>query len=104
MSDKIPTFEEFFKEEMKIIREVAPAISHDFKLKAIKWNKLHVKAALEAAADKATWDSSSHEISFGHSLGYDFMDTDYAGDPSTGYKVFVDKDSILNAYPENLIK
>ncbi len=55
-----------------------------------------IKYTLEQAAEKAEWTSESFECSFGHSQGYDFIDTDYAGDPSTGYKVSVDKQSILS--------
>jgi hypothetical protein len=62
----------------------------------IEW---HVTKALKAASENATWDNTSHEISFGHSQGYDFIDTDYAGDPSTGYIISVNQNSILNAYP-----
>lgn len=51
----------------------------------IKFTNLHVKAALEAASEKATVDV---EEVMGHKTGY----------------VEVNKESILNAYPENLIQ
>jgi hypothetical protein len=70
----------------------------------IEFAKLHVEAALKKASENAIWDSISNDIGFGGSAGYDFIDTDYAGDPCTGYKISVNKDSIINAYPLDKIK
>ncbi len=76
----------------------------DVKELMIEFAKLHVEAALKKASENAKWDSISNDIGFGGSAGYDFIDTDYAGDPCTGYKISVNKDSILNAYPLDKIK
>ncbi len=51
--------------------------------------KLHVKAALEAASEKAKYDG-----------GGTFNNGDYL----QSIPITVNKESILNAYPENLIK
>jgi len=70
----------------------------------VEFAKDHVKAALKAAAENAKWTEKSYETRFGddaHSK-YDFVDTDYAGDPCTGYIVSVNKDSILNSYPDKI--
>lgn len=76
---KIPTVEIFFKDELKLIREEFPAIAHDFKLKALEFAKLHVKAALKAASENATA----------------FNKAKFKGDCNP----IVDEDSIINAYP-----
>lgn len=70
----------------------------------IEFAKLHVEAALKVASENAKWSCTDTEISFGDTRDFDFKDTDYAGDPCTGYNIFVDKNSILNAYPLDLIK
>jgi len=66
--------------------------------------KLHVEAALKEASEKATWQNESFDTYFGDLRNFDFIDTDGAGDPSTGHNVFVNKDSILNSYPLEKIK
>ncbi len=70
----------------------------------IEFAKLHVEQALKAASENATWKDESFDTCFGDSRNFDFIDTDGAGDPSTGHNVFVDKDSILNSYPLTNIK
>jgi hypothetical protein len=70
----------------------------------IEFAKLHVEAALKEASEKATWQNESFDTYFGDLRNFDFIDTDGAGDPSTGHNVFVDKDSILNSYPLENIK
>ena len=56
----------------------------------VQFAKLHVKAALEAAVNKATIMNDHNS---------------YCGNTGSEYppNQIVDKDSILNAYPENLI-
>jgi hypothetical protein len=70
----IPNAGDFFDK-----RWMANSTIHDIML---EFAKLHVKAALEAASNKATLDGVGLE--------------------SSGYER-VNKDSILNAYPETLI-
>ena len=70
----------------------------------IEFAKLHVEQALKEASEKATWKHESFDTYFGDSRDFDFIDTDGAGDPSTGHNVFVDKDSILNSYSLDNIK
>ncbi len=70
----------------------------------IEFAKMHVEAALKATSEKATWKHESFDTYFGDSRDFDFIDTDGAGDPSTGHNVFVDKDSILKSYPLDNIK
>ena len=86
--NKIPTIEELFK-KYKILyhfEEGSPEYlidKEDFKEAVTEYTELHVKAALEAAANQA--EAKENPQDFG-----------------TG-EIWVDKDSILNAYPENLI-
>ena len=70
----------------------------------IEFAKMHVEAALKEASEEVTWKMESFDTYFGDSRAFDFIDTDYAGDPSTGHNVLVDKDSILNSYPLENIK
>lgn len=81
--NKIPTAEKYFKEEFKIAQEVMPAIWYDLKLKAISFAKLHVKAALEAAAEKSKLDYLHHHV--------------------LGEQIEINKESIIKAYPETNI-
>lgn len=83
--NNIPTAEEFFKEEFKALRRDAPAISHDFKLKAIEFAKLHVETALRIAAENAEA-------------------IDSWTDGFSGSAASVDRNTILNAYPLENIK
>lgn len=91
MSNKIPTAEESIKNYVRssdgystnVVIDIEDAIEF-----AKEFAKLHVKAALEAAGNKATVTPIDHEeISEGSFR------------PIWG----VDDDSILNAYPLNLI-
>jgi hypothetical protein len=70
----------------------------------VEFAKLHVEAALKEASEKATWQNESFDTYFGDLRNFDFIDTDGAGDPSTGHNVFVDIESILNSYPLDKIK
>jgi hypothetical protein len=76
----------------------------DIEKAMIEFAKLHVEQALKEASEKATWKHESFDTYFGDSRDFDFIDTDGAGDPSTGHNVFVDKDSILNSYSLDNIK
>lgn len=102
---KIPTAEEFFK-------ETSPNDEYGLRAKLItlgmqkmiyqimvRFAKLHVQAALEAASDKATMchriyhkDGCVEDTDIGQEIN---VDTDY-------YGVFIP--SILNSYPLNNIK
>jgi hypothetical protein len=99
--EKIPTAKEFaqqFNFWTTYYREhtIDHVEVHRF---AIEYTKLHVKAALEAAAEKAElrdtwWGNTSSSV--GDEIYYDSD-----GDKHT---ISVEKDSILNAYPLNLIQ
>ena len=79
--NKIPTAEEFFKEKYGVNDIISTS---NATLLAIEFAKLHVKAALEAASEKATVTPIDHEeISEGSFR------------PIWG----VDDNSILKAYP-----
>ena len=82
---KIPTAEEFLKEkgiDNKIVEGVL-----------VQFTKLHVKAALEAAAENARIKTEYyHEEDVGRTRLREMLDYE------------VNKKSILNAYPEENIK
>lgn len=92
--EQIPTAREFYDKHD----------SDDCVVMMIDFAKLHVEAALKEASEKATWQNESFDTYFGDLRNFDFIDTDGAGDPSTGHNVFVDKDSILNSYSLEKIK
>jgi hypothetical protein len=97
--EKLPTAEEFLKEAQS-----NPTKGWTTHKAMIEFAKLHVEAALKEASEKATWQNESFDTYFGDLRNFDFIDTDGAGDPSTGHNVFVDKDSILNSYSLEKIK
>ena len=76
---KIPTAEEFYKQTTGCIMN-----HRDIKTAMIEFAKLHVEAALKEASENVT--------------------TVYSEEPILGEVYNVNKDSILNAYPLNLIK
>ena len=87
---KIPTAEEFFKKYSDLYCfEEGPSEylidRESFKIALLESNKLHVEAALQAAANNVDFDFKK----------YPSMDT---------HGVEIDEDSIINAYPENLIQ
>ena len=88
----VPTAEEFMSNVGTTISPVSGLETYlraDFKDGLIKFARLHVKAALEAAADKSTVTPIDHEeISEGSFR------------PIWG----VDDNSILNAYPDERIQ
>ena len=109
--NKIPTAEELLKDIVSCLKMEWEDLENDpdlipYLIEEINnRTKLHVQDALKEAAEKAQWKQESEETSFGADKSrYDFVDTDYAGDPCTGYIISIDKDSILNAYPATNIK
>lgn len=103
------------KTAIEIIRETTGAVFtyqeidawEPMLTKAMKeFAKMHVKAALEDASKKATWDSNTRETFFGDKNrgDYDFYDADRDGDLYQVHNISVNKESILNAYPETNIK
>lgn len=79
MNDKIPTAEEFMKG--------CPPEKKEVSARLVAFAKLHVKAALEAAADNS------------------FCEDTYIGDDMEVCSSWnVNEESILNAYPEENIK
>ncbi len=104
---EIPTAENFLKssqDPMKDEDRNEVYMTWQVKEAMIEFAKLHVEQALKEASEKATWKHESFDTYFGDSRDFDFIDTDGAGDPSTGHNVFVDKDSILNSYSLDNIK
>lgn len=83
--DKIPTAEEHFKEYFK---GAGYTTQVDLIAWGNAWAKVHVEAALKAAAKKAKWDAIS----------------DFAADNLKKTDCAINKESILSAYPLNLIK
>ncbi len=106
--NKIPTAKELLNDNFLLIQNgmTCEAHTHLVVKQMVEFAKLHVEAALKVAADNAKWEEKSYETRFGDDADskYDFVDTDYAGDPCTGYIISVNKDSILNSYPDELIK
>lgn len=102
---KIPTAEEFLKEkgiDNKIVEGVL-----------VQFTKLHVKAALEAAAENARIKTEYyHEEDVGRTRLREILDSsDLASERTDGDGIMyavdtyeVNKKSILNAYPEENIK
>jgi hypothetical protein len=83
IEDKIPTAEEFLKrDESGVYNEID--ITHAM----IEFTKLHVEAALKEASEKVELSDLLHE----------FIEDSWEGGP------FIDKDTILNAYPLDNIK
>ena len=80
---KIPTAEEFFEQ------------GGTYPELAIKFAKLHVEAALKEASEKA--NLYLHNSGWKHS-------SDIKTVKCHNYDASINKDSILNAYPLNLIK
>lgn len=89
--DKIPTIEDLFKKYSNLYQFEEGSSEYlidkeDFRSSIIEFAKLHVKAALEEAAEKADtyWDGNPY-------------------DPENG-SIAIDRDTIRNAYPEENIK
>ena len=80
---KIPTAEEFIQQFAKDFKTKYEGNGGTVANLMIEFAKLHVKAVLEAASEKA--DTCEKAVSRGH-------------------ETVVDKDSILNAYPLSNIK
>lgn len=103
MGNKImKTIDEYFKEYSYLYQfEEGPSEylidKEDFKLAMIEFAKLHVKAALEAASNKASILSDGEDI--GSSFTWEAYNTS-RGD----IEYEINKDSILNCYPDTLIK
>ena len=97
---KIPTAEEFIKKYFNSkhtglysIRTATGLPIDEVKTFMTEFAKLHVKAALEAAADSAqTKTTSCYTNASGNEKGELYEDVE-----------IIDENSILNAYPENLI-
>ncbi len=80
IKNKIPTAEEFRKSQPE-----SPLYSgFEVNKFLIEFAKLHTKAALEAASEKAIAKEDPQDFGTG--------------------EIWVDKNSILNSYPENLIR
>lgn len=96
--NKIPTIDELYDEYM-LESELDIMLPVTCKEMAIEFAKLHVKAALQAAAEKAKLTNNNpHNLD--NELYYDsYTEDDY---PYVTWKV--SKTSILNSYRENLIQ
>ena len=89
--NKMPTAEEFWNFYKKVM--LSNAQNPDFKKCMIEFAKLHVKAALEAASGRVVLKEVT-------------TITNHETPPYMRRKVetVIDKESILNAYPDELIK
>jgi cytochrome c len=86
----IPTAEEFIKNEIGLgFKKEYPTLYNNIIEQIKKFTKLHVKEALEEAANKA-------EITKAYQYTKPFF--------GSVYKERINKDSILNAYSEDNIK
>lgn len=84
--EKIPTAEEFIKNlDVVYVNKLSENEIAEITFQMVKFAKLHVEAALEAASENAE--------------AIDGWSTPFSGNSAS-----VDKDSILNAYPEENIK
>lgn len=71
----------------------------------IEFAQLHVEAALKAASEKATMDLTYPEpYEDSNDSGLTFADADEINRGGEYGSVRINNDSILNAYPQNLIK
>ena len=100
--NKIPTAEEFLKENANDIsyeegQMFAADVTPDI---LIQFTKLHVKAALEAAAENAEIEKRTFLNSGSEEYG-SFIENEH---DTKKHRFVIYKDSILNAYPENLIQ
>lgn len=103
--NQIPTAEEFLKEEAGRWPRTQEAISSIM----IEFAQLHVEAALKAAAEKAlvnqrctnynsgqtVWDDQSNEV---------YVTVRNENSYDEYHVINVDEESILNAYPKELIQ
>lgn len=87
--DTLPTAEEVFKKHQYLVRVETDSsfIENPVKRAMIEFAKMHVKAALEAAFDKGI-------VGIEGAFGVYWNRAD----------LLLDRESILTAYPENLIK
>lgn len=110
MENKIPTAEEFFEANNGLysasysVRDkengkYVSVVSYD---KAIEFAKMHVKAALEMAAEKANLKG---ETAHNNGAPDKIEESVYVVDQNgPDYIYTVNKNSIINAYPESNIK
>ena len=103
---QIPTAEEFIEQMRQTIEFRAdsnrfPTLNSWIAHFAIEYAKLHVQAALEAAAEEVNWTSvKGHE-----ELPEGTEDFIYVVDHNgPDYQYFIDKSTILEAYPPENIK
>ena len=83
---KIPTALEFYKQTTGCVMN-----HRDIKIAMIEFAKLHVEEALKEASEKAVTD-------------YEYAGETGEFDDISVYDYFVDKKSILNAYPLENVK
>lgn len=101
------TAEEFIKENLYITKDGIEDV-HDslsmVEVVLIDFAKMHVKKALEAAKEKATMNLVYPEpYQDSNETGLTFADAYEISRGGECGLVNIDKNSILNAYPENLI-
>lgn len=95
--NKIPTAEEFSNNNPDFF-DKEEVRHYDIIKGLIEFTKLHVQAALEAAAENSLVKCRANYAPFKEASrdSFGFLESDET--------VKVDRDSILNAYPEHLIK
>jgi len=92
--EKLPTVEEF----LELWKDSKYPVSYQMK----QFAKLHVKAALEAASEKANMLGITQHMNSAPDKYEDFVYVVDSNGPDYGYTV--NKESILNAYPLDNIK
>ena len=113
--NKIATAEELFKKYRILyhFEEGSPEYlidKEDFKTAIIEYAKLHVKAALSSANNKSLIkieDAYSSDFSLVPStmVRYNSQGVSSVYPEDCGkHRIIIEEDSILNAYPENLIQ
>jgi len=91
------TAEEFFKKEDLPVDFLS---GDDVNYAMVEFAKLHVQAALKAAAEEAKVCKDMGELENGN-VSFEITECYY---DENDYPIYVDKDSVLNAYPLTNIK
>jgi len=105
---KTPTAEDFLQDHLEISHfyddktNQMVCFSSDMQKAMIEFAKLHVEAALEAAAEKANMIGETQHNNNAPDQYEDFVYVSDPNGPDYGYRV--NKDSILNAYSQENIK
>lgn len=102
--DKIPTAEDWLNDLplQTLTDELKEDIIDKFEEEKIKFAKLHVKAALEAASEQAVNKVQPSDMEEWEIVPKVITSTDL--EEHEDFWIEIDKNSILNSYPEDNIK